>query len=115
MPGSPSGSTARGAATDVRRSGARALRSAVGARVRAAQHGRHGRACVAALACGLIAAAPATADTKSFTQPGCSQWTVPAAVSSVAIDASGAAGVGARGGQGGEVTGSAAVTHGQTL
>jgi hypothetical protein len=36
-------------------------------------------------------------------------------VSSVAIDASGAAGVGARGGQGGEVSGTAAVTHGQTL
>ena len=41
----------------------------------------------AGLASGLLAAATAQADTASFTTPGCTQWTVPVGVSSVAIQA----------------------------
>src|SRR5882672_5841124 len=92
MPGSPSGSAARGSSPGVRRSGARALRGAARARLRAPQHGRYGRALGAALIAALAAAAPAAADTASFAQQGCSQWTIPTGVSSVAIDALGAAG-----------------------
>jgi hypothetical protein len=70
---------------------------------------------------GLLAAAPAAADTASFSQAGCSQWSVPAGVSSVAIDAiggGGARGGGSSGGQGGlgdEVTAAQSVTQGQSL
>jgi hypothetical protein len=69
----------------------------------------------------LGAAVPASAATVPFSSPGCSSWTVPAGVSSVAIDAVGASGTGGGGSNGGhggigdEVKGSVAVTHGQAL
>src|SRR5437588_8185695 len=116
MPRTTPGSVARTAARGVRRSGIDALRRAVRARVRPAEHGWLGRALVASLAVGLIGAGPAAADTASFTQQGCSQWTVPTGVSSVAITASGGAGgpgtSGAGGGSGDQVSGRVAVTHG---
>jgi hypothetical protein len=78
----------------------------------------------AATACllgvGGLDAAQASGSTMSmvsFTSAGCSNWTVPAGVSSVAISAVGAAGVSAEtsGGTGDGVSATLSVTSGETL
>jgi hypothetical protein len=81
-----------------------------------------GRGLAATLAlclCCAFTATTAAADTASFTQAGCSNWTVPNGVSTVgivAIGAPGASGSGsnpASGGPGADVSATAPATHGQ--
>jgi hypothetical protein len=72
------------------------------------------------LACGLVGAGAAAADTATFTTQGCGQlWTVPAGVSSLTISATGAGGAGggaaASGGQGRQVSETVGISHGQTV
>jgi hypothetical protein len=83
-----------------------------------------GRRLAAAVGLGLCGAAfvasSAAADTATFTKPGCSNWTVPAGVTSIGIVAVGAAGAqgggsGGTGGKGDQVSETVAVTHGQSL
>jgi hypothetical protein len=71
------------------------------------------------LGLGLLGADSAQAETKTFTAKGCETWEVPSGVSSVTMDALGAAGqtadVGAPGGKGDEVKATLAVSGGSTL
>lgn len=74
---------------------------------------------VASCGLGLLAAGPASATTVSFTSQGCSTWTAPAGVTSVQVDAIGAAGgtsfSSAPGGSGDEVPAILSSLSGQTL
>src|SRR5947199_10483942 len=70
---------------------------------------------VASLLIAMLCAAPAAADTASFTVPGCSPWTGPTGVTGLSIDAVGGAGGGATGASGDQVSGTLSVSHGQVL
>lgn len=72
-------------------------------------------ACAAALFAAAPAAAGTVTITRTFTAPGETPFVVPRNVSSVAVDAIGAAGTGQIGGAGAEVKGTLPVMPGQTL
>src|SRR5438552_2993474 len=65
-----------------------------------ARYRRAGAALLVALLSALVWSPSAFAETKTFAKQGCEKWEVPAGVSSVAIQATGAAGEGGAGGRG---------------